>query len=292
MNKKGFTLAELMGVIIILGTILLLTLPAVDKIIKNAKETSYNTQIENIIKASSDWALQNPGLLPRNRGDSITIYLSELKLSGGIDINIKNPKTGKIMSNNTSIVITKDNNKYTYNVNVIDVTNENNENAPILVIDGDIVDYVEVNQNNISYNIPSASAKTATGTPISNSYITYQVLKNGNVVSEVDTSSIGTYVINYTVTYEGETGNYQKTVIVRDTTKPEITISNNISINVGDSINLIEGVVITDNSGEEITPVIRSTISNIPGSYYVFYTATDSSGNSITKRREVIVNNK
>src|SRR5574344_1917917 len=114
MNKKGFTLAELMGVIIILSIILLLTLPAVDKIIKNSKERAYQEQVTSISKAASDWALSNSSLLPDEDGNSITIYLSEIKLSGSIAIDIKNTKTGNLLSNNTYVVITKKNNMYEY----------------------------------------------------------------------------------------------------------------------------------------------------------------------------------
>ena len=291
MNKKGFTLAELMGVIIILSIILLLTLPAVDKIIKNSKERAYQEQVTSISKAASDWALSNSSLLPDEDGNSITIYLSELKLSGSIAIDIKNPKTGNLLSNNTYVVITKKNNIYEYSVTTIDISDGSNaDNAPILVISGDVVDYVEVTQDGSTYKVPSAVAKSSSGVELSSASISTQILKDGNVVSKVDMSTLGTYIIKYSVTDNGVTGNYQKTVVVRDTTNPVITIDSSIVVTATNVSTIVpmNGVSVTDNSGSATTKT-TSTVSNIPGSYYITYMATDASGNTTTKRRSVTV---
>lgn len=290
MNKKGFTLAELMGVIIILGIILLLTLPAVDKTIKNAKATAYDAQVDKIIAAANDWALLNARLLPKNDNESITIYLGELKSKGLIDINVKNPKTNKIISNNSSVVITKKADKNIYTVNIIDVDKKEDSNAPILIISGSIVDYVEVNQDDNIYVIPSAIAKTATGEEIDDSYISYQIVKNDQVVSVVDTSKIGTYKIIYTVTYQEKTGIYEKIVEVRDTLSPSISIIGNLEVMDSEDINYMEGVSVSDNSGEEITPSIEIENGTDDKNYTVYYTAKDSSGNVATKKRQVIIN--
>ena len=71
-------------------------------------------------------------------------------------------------------------------------------------------------------------------------------------------------------------------------------------MDIGDSIvcsvgnipsDFLAGVTVSDNSGEEIIPTVDSSnVENVKGIYYVYYTATDSSGNSLTERKEVIVN--
>ena len=67
-------------------------------------------------------------------------------------------------------------------------------------------------------------------------------------------------------------------------------VGDNITCNVSTiPTNLLNGVIVSDNSGEIITPVVDSQIEEHQGTYYVMYTATDSSGNSITKRRMVVV---
>ena len=288
--KKGFTLVELLAVIVILGFVALLTIPAVNDSIKYASEQAYEANIEAIKKAANDWALLNTKLLPKE-GGSILVYLQELKANKTIDSSIKNPKTGKYLSNNTSVTISKVDGKYEFSVNIVEIDKKDNSNALALLIGGNIVDYVEVNQEDIEYTVPSAQARSEDGHVINDAVITYQIFKGNELVSEVDTSNIGEYKIIYTVTYENTTGNYEKQVHVIDTTKPVMDIGDNIvcTLNTIPS-NLLESVTVTDNSGELITPTVDSKIGNTTGIYYVYYTATDSSGNSITERKEVIVN--
>ena len=290
--KKGFTLVELLAVIVILSILTVVTVPVVNSIIRNANQHVYDENINAIKSAAYDWTLLNPRLLPENENESIIVYLGELKLNGNIDRNIKNPLTGNYFSNNTSVVITKINGQYSFEVNPIDLVGTDIEGAPLLVISGNIVDYEEVTQESVTYTVPSASAKTSDGEPISSSYISYQIFKDDNVVSNVDLSSLGVYTIKYSVTYNNVTGVYEKKVIVRDTTKPTLDVGENIQCMVDylpTNEKLLEDVIVTDNSGEVITPTIRSEIKNEEGVYYVYYDATDSSGNTITKRKEVIV---
>jgi len=52
MNRKGFTLIELLAVIVIIGILGVLIVPGILNNINNARETSYNTLIKNIITSS------------------------------------------------------------------------------------------------------------------------------------------------------------------------------------------------------------------------------------------------
>ena len=54
MNKKGFTLVELLAVIAILGVIMLLVLPNVLNTFTKGKVKAFQTQLESISKAASD----------------------------------------------------------------------------------------------------------------------------------------------------------------------------------------------------------------------------------------------
>src|SRR5574344_2846698 len=63
MNKKGFTLVELLGVIVILGVIASLTVPTITGIIKNNKEKTYNAQVNTIIDAAKNWSINNTDYL-------------------------------------------------------------------------------------------------------------------------------------------------------------------------------------------------------------------------------------
>lgn len=289
--NKGYTLMELLAVIIILSITGLIVFPVVTDIVTHAAQVAYDKNIEALELAANDWALRNTDSLPTN-GSSVIVYLGELKLYTTIDPNIKNPKTGKVLSNNTSVTITNVNNKYEYDVNVIEI-DKNEGDAPILVISGNIVDFVEVNQEGINYIMPEVTAKDSNGNIIEDAYVSYQILQDDNVVSKIDTSKLGTYILNYAITYDSKTGHYNKTVVVRDTTPPELEIGDDITCTestLPSDTALMFGVSATDNSGEQIPINMRSLISTGQGVFYVYYTATDSSGNETTKRREVTVN--
>ena len=52
MKNKGFTLVELLGVVVILVVIFLLVFPSVNKILFTSKKTVYQTQINKILNAA------------------------------------------------------------------------------------------------------------------------------------------------------------------------------------------------------------------------------------------------
>ena len=57
--KKGFTLVEMLGVIIILSLLMLISGVAITGIVKNSKEKLSETQINNIKMAAQLWAESN-----------------------------------------------------------------------------------------------------------------------------------------------------------------------------------------------------------------------------------------
>ena len=59
MNKRGFTLLELMAVILILGMIALIAVPQVNNIIKNAKVNTMKTDAMVLVKQAELYATQN-----------------------------------------------------------------------------------------------------------------------------------------------------------------------------------------------------------------------------------------
>ena len=115
MNKKGFTLAELLGVITILEMLALLVTPVVTKTIKNNKQKLYNIQISEIEKAAYNYAIKNTDVLPEE-GVTIVVTLGELKKEGLIDKEVRNPITKELFSDDLKIEIGNINNQYTYTV--------------------------------------------------------------------------------------------------------------------------------------------------------------------------------
>ncbi len=59
MNKKGYTLIELIGVIVVLSLMVLLVANISDKAVKEAKTKASKQCEENTIMAAENWALDN-----------------------------------------------------------------------------------------------------------------------------------------------------------------------------------------------------------------------------------------
>ena len=106
----------------------------------------------------------------------------------------------------------------------------------------------------------------------------------------VDTSVLGTFTINYTLTQGDVTYSATRMVIVIDQTPPQLTLNPGIdSIKLGET--WIDGyVTVSDNSLDDVTIVVSGTVnSNQVGQYFIVYEATDSSGNTSRITRIVTV---
>ena len=94
LKTLGFTLVELIGVIIILCVIALITFPIVDKTIKNSKEKALEQTINNIEKAAYEYSIQNDiGYETYYK----PLSLETLTSAGVLKGNIINPVTDKEM---------------------------------------------------------------------------------------------------------------------------------------------------------------------------------------------------
>lgn len=291
MKNKAFTLVELLGVIVLLGILSIVIIPKIGDSLENSKETALLTQEEQIKKAAYDFLIEHTELL--DESDTITLKLGTLKQGGYLPIKLINPKTRKPLSNESTITIIKNENKYEMTLNLIDLENatENiDNNSPILVLNGNYIEYVEVNEE---YTELGAKAIDSTGEEIDEENISIQVLYNGEETT-LTTTELKTYSVVYAVTdNSGNTTSATRTVIVRDSKAPTIIIPKDTSIHVSEiaSFNNQRGVIIADNYDANPTLTIDSTLANIPRTYVITYTVTDSSGNQTTERRVINVNN-
>ena len=118
-------------------------------------------------------------------------------------------------------------------------------------------------------------------------------VKNGSVISEdkkIDTSKLGRQELTVEVKTGNKTKKYEFTINVVDTTKPEIDGRSEITTIVGEKIDLLEGVTVSDNSKEDIKVEIKGDYDfNKEGEYELEYYAKDSSGNEISQKFKLIV---
>ena len=106
------------------------------------------------------------------------------------------------------------------------------------------------------------------------------------IVTNVDTSTVGTYTVTYNVSdTSGNTAvSVTRTVYVVDTTAPVITIlgDNPLTIEVGSTFT-DAGATATDNYDGDLTSSIvvsGSVDSNTIGTYTLTYDVSDTSGNA------------
>lgn len=285
--RKGFTLIELLGIIIVLGILSIITVPLVADTIQNSKEKAYNLQIDQVKTATKDFMIKNLSI-SEMENNSFTIYIGELKHAGLLPIEFINSKTNKSISNQSRVTVTKVNNNYSYEIELIDLEENStqNENSPIITLNGNYIEYVELDANaNESYTDLGVTAKTVDGITIDT--IDVQIKLNNEVETSISKQAIATYKVIYTATDNGNTSTSVRTVIVRDTTKPNIILPNENTLKVSEvnGFNPLTNVSVTDNSNESITAICETSISNLPGKYTVIYTASDSSGNNTEIRK-------
>ena len=188
MKKKGFTLVELLAVIFMLSLILVIAVPSVNRYIKQSKEKAYNTQISTIIEAAQAYASANSGLLPRKEEFVVKITLGQLKSSGLIKEEVKNPNDDKYFDDALTIEIKKKGETYNYDIVESTITTRDGEKSPIINLNGSpMVTY----NLNATYTELGASATDSDGNAISNI-----VIDKSNLVMSAE----GIYQVKYTAT--------------------------------------------------------------------------------------------
>lgn len=164
-NKKGFTLVELLAVIVILGVLLMIAVPAVQNVIKKTKNNATQKQAELFIDAAKKMAI-----IDEATSDMVIYKLSDL--DSDVD---KNRFTGMV-------VALKENGSYKYyiylndSVNKKTIGNNNNNN-------NDIFEFAS--EDNINENVTDGVKKFKEGSTqiIKVNNNTYSYSNNSNTLN-------------------------------------------------------------------------------------------------------------
>jgi competence protein ComGC len=304
MNNKAFTLVELLAVIVLLMVIFLLVSPAITSVISQSEDTIYNTQINTILKSAYDYTLKNTNSLP-SIGNKSYITLGELKTVGLIDANIIDPSTSKLFPDNLVISISyvSTNSSYDKSIAMLEgnylykVEYDKLENKSLLPTinlsginknsNGDYIIVLDLNDNFNNINFTAHSYDNVDLT----SRVKYYITSSNEVVNSINTSKSGIYKIYYSVVDdEGYANSIILNVIVADNTAPSLELpkTNTISEQVS-SMNLLDGVSCTDNSGFCDISTSGTINYGTKGKYIITYTVTDPSGNTTTAERVITV---
>ncbi len=101
MKKKGYTLVELMTVIVIIGILLLIAVPAISQYMKRGMQEYHARLEESLLLAGRDYLADYRTLLPREIGNVTVIDPEELIKNGYLDGNTEGiEEEGKIKDDN------------------------------------------------------------------------------------------------------------------------------------------------------------------------------------------------
>lgn len=121
-RKNGFTLVELIAIILILSIILTVSFTSLSKTIENSNNQEYQTLINNIEMATENY-VNLPGIYIEvdeklKNGGSYEVNITDLISAGIIDEMPINPKSKKRMESGKIIVSKNSNNELMYKVEI------------------------------------------------------------------------------------------------------------------------------------------------------------------------------
>ena len=95
MKKQGFTLVELLGVIVILGIIALISLPPILNQLNSSKKTINESTLKLIYSAGSLYLDERQNDYNRTPGNVFCVTLRELVADGKLESPVTDASTGK-----------------------------------------------------------------------------------------------------------------------------------------------------------------------------------------------------
>lgn len=114
-KSKGFTLVELLAVIVILTIIIVIVVPTVKNTMNESKQKAYDVTVESIEEAAKSYLYMNSSLYRDEftANGYITIDVQLLKDEGFLKSDIRNPKNNEYIDGYVIITYVSAN-KYTY----------------------------------------------------------------------------------------------------------------------------------------------------------------------------------
>jgi prepilin-type N-terminal cleavage/methylation domain-containing protein len=114
MNKRGFTLIELIAVIVILGVLLSITTMSVTSYLNETKEKSFESLVESVETSAQMYIADHSNDFPELNtvGSTFDIELADLVNNNYISDHVQDPRTNDSIPLTTKIhitVVSKDN---------------------------------------------------------------------------------------------------------------------------------------------------------------------------------------
>ena len=113
-NEKGFSLVELLAVVVILGLLAAIGIVATNTLVDKAKNEKMDSQKNTITLSAQTYMQNNKNLVPKIIGESSIIKVSDLRMTKYLTEDIKNDKGESCMEKSYVRVYKLSNTEYTY----------------------------------------------------------------------------------------------------------------------------------------------------------------------------------
>ena len=123
MKKSGFTLIELIGIIVIISLILLVAVPSINSVIEQGEENKKQEALNNIYMATENYLMANYDEYSSldNIGASEYIYVMDLMNQQYMDIDELNPNDDESFDSKDVVKVTRnEDNTFSYELTVIE----------------------------------------------------------------------------------------------------------------------------------------------------------------------------
>ena len=115
-NKRGFTVVELLVVLVILGILITLAYMGVSRYLNQARSTTYEDFEKNITSGVTNYLIDHTGSIP-NEGESLIVDVEKLVCEGYIE-DLQDPRESSKTCNLDSYAIVKRNNDTSSNMDI------------------------------------------------------------------------------------------------------------------------------------------------------------------------------
>ncbi len=250
-NRKGFTLVELLSVIVILGVIAVMSIASISSLISKSKDEKNNQNERTVSMATESYLQANKSQLPKSIGQVSRISLKDLKGSNYITSDIFNTAGESCMENSYVRVYKYSKTGYTYTPYIYC----GKEEGP---------DEEEVPKPTIEVTFTDDKNQKITEAATNVSIAKVEIILNGGVNSTGDALAIDGYNYVISASYIDKNGKYDPSDL------KEVFNSGTLSGNMEEKI--------------EITEKLKDYVDVTKGTYFnVKVTVVNQAGGTMEK---------